>query len=97
MNPDDKKNRNTKMKTTAYKNFIIEGSHRNRQSYVVHPTELDEHGSNKLLFLIEREQDEFMGRPTGFSYVVISRLPKRSGFLAESWGEVIAKLNEILA
>ena len=86
-----------KFKTQTFKNFIIEGSHRNRQSYVVHPTELDEYGHcKKILFLIEREQDEFMGRPTGFSYVVISRLPKRSGFLAESWGEVIAKLNEIL-
>ena len=85
-----------KFKTQTFKNFIIEGSHRNRQSFVVHRTELDEHGSNKLLFLIEREQDEFMGRPTGFSYVVISRLPKHSGFLANSWREVIAKINEIL-
>jgi len=84
------------LKTTVYKNFIIEGSHRNRQSFVLHPTQLDEHGSNKLLFLIEREQDEFLGRPTGFSYVVESRIFKQGGFLAESWGEVIAKLNEIL-
>jgi hypothetical protein len=71
------------------KNYIIDGSHRHRISYVT--------SNDEIPFVIEREQDEFLGRPTGFSYFVRSTSPKHRSFLAESWGEVIAKLNEILA
>ena len=85
-----------KLKPQTFKNFIIEGSHRNRYSDVVHPTKLNEYGSNELLFVIEREQDEFMGKKTGVSYFVKSKSPKRDSFFAESWSEVIVKLNETL-
>lgn len=85
-----------KLKPQTFKNFIIEGSHRNRYSDVVHPTKLNEYGSNELLFVIEREQDEFMGRKTGVSYFVKSKSPKRDSFFTESWSEVIVKLNETL-
>ena len=89
-------NQTMKLKPQTFKNFIIEGSHRNRYSDVVHPTKLNEYGSNELLFVIEREQDEFMGRKAGVSYFVKSKSPKRDSFFAESWSEVIVKLNETL-
>jgi hypothetical protein len=85
-----------KFKTTLYKNFTITGSHRNRQSWVNHRTIRDEYGE-ELLYVIEREQDEFLGRPAGFSYFVRTVSRRYPSFIAESWGEVISKLNETIA
>jgi hypothetical protein len=83
------------MKTTIYKKFSISGGSRNRVSYVNHLTKT-QYGCNQILFEIEREQDYFLSHKTGFSYFVKSYIPKQNNFIAESWGEVIAKLNEIL-
>jgi hypothetical protein len=84
-----------KYKTTVYKNFSISGGSRNRVSYVESLTKNKE-GYAEILFQIEREQDYFLSHKTGFSYFVTSYVPKQGNFIAESWGEVIAKLNEIL-
>ena len=84
-----------KFKTTVYKKFSISGGSRNRESYVESLTET-QWGGAKILFKIEREQGYFLSHKTGFSYFVHSYVPKQSNFIAESWGEVIAKLNEIL-
>jgi hypothetical protein len=87
-----------KYKDTIYKNFIISGSHRHRISFVMHPTKINPRfGSNEILFTIEKEQDYFLSHKTGCSYFVQSSIPNQGNFLAESWKEVIAKLNEILA
>jgi len=85
-----------KFKTTKCKNFSISGGFRNRVSYVESLTEFEYGKSPKILFNIEREQDYFLSHKTGFSYFVTSYVPKQGNFIAESWGEVIAKLNEIL-
>jgi len=85
-----------KYKTTKYKNFSISGGCRNRVSYVDSLTET-EYGKPKIIFQIEREQDYFLSHKTGYSYFVTSYVPRQGNFVAESWGEVIAKLNEIIA
>jgi len=81
------------MKTTVYKKFTIDGGHRNRVSYVIDP---EASRDESILFVIEREQDYFLSHKTGYSYFVKRCAAKHGSFLAESWREVITKLNEIL-
>jgi hypothetical protein len=80
------------MKQTEYKNFTISGSHRNRESYVIDPKASR---NESILFVIEREQDYFLSHKAGCSYFVRRCAAKQGSFMAESWREVIAKLNDI--
>jgi hypothetical protein len=76
------------MKTKS--KFVIEGTHRNRECYVTD-------GNREIFFLMERQEDTFMGQAAGFSYFVKSCSPKYRSFLADSWKDAVIKLHAIFA
>jgi hypothetical protein len=73
--------------------YRIEGTHRNRTSYV-----LTGEGTNeKILFVIEREDSHFMNSVTGSTYIVRKCETHHDSFLADSWREVAQKLHALLS